>query len=255
MNKAALAATELLNSLGCTGPGDMTMEEIAWAYGLTVTRKEMDGCEGRILMNEKEAIISINSEITYQPKINYVLAHEIGHACLHRGLVTLFADTEKTLTEWYTRGGHEMEANEFAAELLMPSALFSKAVKRRKLDLELIESTAQYFGASKTATFLRYRDLGDYPVMIIFIEDGVIKWKSHSSDFPFKWLEYGGKVPAFTVAGDRYYKGVEEAKPAKVDAIEWFPEDYTLINGDQKQKIWEQCFPATHNGILTCLWL
>ncbi|MFT3702984.1 MAG: hypothetical protein QM802_11475 [Agriterribacter sp.] len=51
--------------------------------------------------------------------------------------------------------------------------------------------------------------------MIIFIEDGIIKWKSYSADFPFKWLTIGSELPAFTVAGDYYYKHVEEKKPAK----------------------------------------
>jgi hypothetical protein len=136
----------------------------------------------------------------------------------------------------------------------MPTELFSKIVKRKKLSLQLIEEAASYFGASKTATFLRYRDLGDFPVMIIFVENGLIKWKTSSNDFPFKWLPFGSKVPAWTVAGDYYYKGVKEEKPVKIDAIEWFPEDYELLRGNEKQKLWEQCFPATKESLLTCLW-
>lgn len=254
MNNAATRAKELLDSFGCSEPSDMTTEEIAWARGLVVQYKEMDGSEGRIVMNDKEAIISINASIHYQPKINYILSHEIGHAVLHRGMLPRFNDTQQTLSEWYAKGIHETEANEFAAELLMPSWLFTKKVKQKKLSLQLIDEIAAYFHASKTATFLRYRDLGDFPVMILFIENGIIKWKSHSKDFPFKWIDRGAKVPPLTVAGDYYYNGVEEEKPAKVDAIEWFPEDYNMLNGNQTQKLWEQCFPTTRDSILTCLW-
>lgn len=246
-------AKQLLYELGYNSPCEMTMEEIAWSNGLIVKRGEMDGCEGRILMNNNSGIITINSKISYQPKINYILAHEIGHARLHKN-IPLFADTDQTLNEWYAKGAHETEANQFAAELLMPTELFSKMVKQKKLSLQLIEEAASYFGASKTATFLRYRDLGDFPVMIIFIEHGLIKWKTSSNDFPFKWLPFGSKVPAWTVAGDFYYKGVKEEQPVKIDAIEWFPEDYKLLRGNEKQKLWEQCFPATKEGILTCLW-
>lgn len=253
MNSAAANAVALQQMLGRWEPGDMSMEEMAWACDLVVTRKEMDGCEGRILMNRDSGIISINAAIDYQPKINFILAHEIGHARLHRD-IPLFSDTTRTLNEWYAHGGQEKEANDFACELLMPSELFARKTKGKKLDLRLIEDIAGYFGSSKTATFLRYRDLGDYPVMIIFIENGRIKWKSPSSDFPFTWLPFGSKVPVYTVAGDYYYNGVEETRPAKVDAIEWFPEDYKLINGDKSQKLWEQCFPATKDSILTCLW-
>lgn len=252
MNKPVQSAISLLSQFGWSDPSDMSMEDIAWACGLIVRYKAMDGSQGRILMSNDEAIISVNQAIKYQPKINYIIAHEIGHAQLHRHL-SLFDDSDKTLSEWYTQGPHEKEANIFAAELLMPTELFSKKVKRKKLELPLIEDVAEYFGASKTAAFLRYRDLGEFPVMIIFIEDGIISWKSCSEDFPFQWLPKGTKLPAFTVAGDYYYKNVEERKPAKVDAIEWFPEDFACQRAN-KAKLWEQCFPSTTNSIVTCLW-
>lgn len=89
--------------------------------------------------------------------------------------------------------------------------------------------------------------------MIIFIENGIVKWKSPSEDFPYKWLALGTEVPPYTVAGDYYYRQVEENKPAKVDAIEWFPDDY-VCQQNENAKLWEQCFPSTTNSILTCLW-
>lgn len=252
MRNPVQSATSLLNEIGWSQPSDMTIEEIAWSRGLIVKFKEMEGSQARIIMNDEEGIISINSSITYQPKINYIIAHEIGHSRLHRNLA-LFNDNEKTLSEWYAQGVHEKEANLFAEELLMPEELFRRKVKGKKLELSLIEETADYFGASKTATFLRYKTLGDFPVMIIFVEDGVIKWKSSSSDFPYKWLTIGSKLPAFTVAGDYYYSGVVEKRAAKVEAIEWFPEDF-VCQRTENASLWEQCFPSSANSIVTCLW-
>lgn len=254
ITNSALAAQKLLNSLGYSEPADLSIEEIAFACGFMVQYKLMEGCEGRILMSDKEVLISANSLINYQPKVNYILSHEIGHGILHKGIVPNFSDDQKTLSEWYANGIHETEANQFAVELLMPTDLFSRKVKNKKLSLPLIEEVAAYFCASKTATFLRYKDLGSFPVMIIFIEDGIIRWKSCSDDFPYKWIVYGSKLPALTVAGDYYYHQIKEDKPAKVDAIEWFPDDKFLINGDKQIKLWEQCFPTTANSILTCLW-
>lgn len=245
-------AQKMFEELGQPSPKDMTMEDIAWSCGLVVKTVEMDGSEGRIIMNNDSGIVTINSSIAYQPKINYIIAHEIGHFRMHRDLC-FFSDSPKTLQEWLTHGPHEQDANEFAAELLMPAGTFKKMVYKRKLDLKLIEEVATHFVASKTATFLRYRDLGEYPLMIIFIENGKIKWKSHNNDFPFKWLSHGSEVPALTVAGDFYYKGIEEDRPAKVDAAEWFPGDYRILNGETMM-LWEQYFPATRNSIVTCLW-
>lgn len=254
MNSPAQAAQKLLNSLGYASPSDLTIEEIAYACGFMVQYQEMDGCEGRIMMTNSDVLISINSLVSYQQKVNFILSHEIGHGILHRDLVPVFNDTHKTLSEWYTNGIHEIEANQFATELMMPSDLFRRKVKGKKLSLPFIEEIARYFNASKTATFLRYKDLGDYPVMIVFIENGIIKWKSCSDDFPFKWIPYQSQLPALTVAGDYFYHQVKEDKPAKVDAIEWFPEDYNLLKGNEQTKLWEQCFPTTADSLLTCLW-
>lgn len=254
MNNPTRAAKKLLDSLGYAEPTDLTKEEIAYACGFMIQYKQMDGSEGRIVMTDKEVLITVNSSIDYQPKINYILSHEIGHGILHREIVPVFKDNHKTLSEWYTKGPHEAEANEFAVELLMPSDLFSRKVKNKKLSLPFIEDVAEYFGASKTATFLRYKDLGSFPIMIIFIENGIIKWKSCSEDFPFKWIPYQSPLPALTVAGDHYYHQVKESKPVKVDAIEWFPEDRYFKNGNDQTQLWEQCFPTTTDGILTCLW-
>ena len=254
MNNSAKKARDLLESLGISNPKEMSMEEIAWAKGLIIEKKEMDGSEGRILMSSDAAIITINSNIDYQPKINYIIAHEIGHACLHREKFPLFNDTNKTLSEWYATGQHESEANAFASELLLPTDQFKRMVYKKKLDLSLIEGVASYFQASKTATFLRYKDLGEFPVMIVFIEDGIIKWKSCSTDFPFQYIEYGSKVPAWTVAGDLYHKGIKEKKPEKVKAIEWFPDDFSLQRNPNIM-VWEQSFPVTQKSILSCLWM
>jgi len=253
MDNPSKSANQLLTELGWTQPSDITIEEMAWYLGLIVKFKRMDGAQGRILMTNSEGIVAVNNSITYQPKINYIIAHEIGHFRLHRHMQSAFNDSDKTLAEWYITGPQEAEANQFATELLMPSQTFIKKVQKQKLCLPLIEEVAEYFGASKTAAFLRYRDLGSFPVMIIFIEDGIIKWKSHSKDFPLTWIEPKAKVPAWTVAGDYFYKQVREEKPVKVDALEWFPADHR-IKYNLKMKLWEQCFPVTESAILTCLW-
>lgn len=251
-SKPGLQADRLLEELGRPTPEDMSMEEIAWACGLVVKKAPMKGSEGRIIMNDRSGIITIKDSIDYQPKINYIIAHEIGHSRLHRNL-RFFSENPKTLQEWYAHGFHEYEANRFAAELLMPIAPFRKIASKKNLSLKLVEQLSAYFGASKTAVYLRYRDLGEFPVMIIFIENGKIKWKSESEDFPYKWLPIGSPVPPLTVAGDYFHHDVTESQPVTIPASEWFPEDYRIQRGEDMQ-LWEECFPATRTSILTCLW-
>jgi Zn-dependent peptidase ImmA (M78 family) len=252
-NNPVKAAKELHELLGWTQPSDYTLEEISNSLGVIIKDIPIKGSEGRILIKENTGIISINSAITYSPKRNFIIAHELGHFILHKNITHLFSDTQKTLADWYKNGLHEQQANEFASELLLPTELFKRKVDGKKLNMTLIEEVADYFGASLTATFLKYATAGKYPVMIIFIEEGVIRWKQCSNDFPFKFLQINSNVPAWTVAGDFFNGKALEAKPEKVDAIEWFPEDFEIEN-KKDWKLWEQCFQVSENGLISCLW-
>src|SRR5574337_91715 len=123
-NNPISAAVDLHNQIGWTNPEDFTLIEIANALGIAVKDEQIKGSEGRILIKGDSGIISINSNITNSGKRNFILAHEIGHFILHKNLHPLFSDNHKTLSDWYKNGPHEVEANTFASELLMPSELF-----------------------------------------------------------------------------------------------------------------------------------
>jgi len=116
------------------------------------------------------------------------LGHEVGHFLLHKDTTTLFSDTHLTLSEWFKKGIHEQQANDFATELLMPATLYKKKIDGQKLSINLIEDVSSYFQTSLLATFLRYITLGSYPAMVIYMEKGLIKWKVQSHDFPFTYL-------------------------------------------------------------------
>lgn len=253
MNKPQKEAHKLLSSVGWSRPGDLTIDEIAWSLGAYVKESPLEGSEGHILRKGNTAIITVNERVDYQPKRNFVVAHEIGHFVLHEGVSLLFSETNKTLTEWHQKSAHEQEANQFASELLMPTDLFIKETKGETLSLGLIEEIADYFGTSLTATFLKYAKYGDFPLMIIYTEGGIIRWKQHSDDFPFQWLPLGNSVPPLTVAGDFFNGSGIEDEPVEVDAIEWFHEDYG-IKGKEHWKLWEQCFPISPDGLISCLW-
>lgn len=249
---AAQAARDLLDSVGWEKPGDLSLEEIANSLGAIIEFGAMDGCEGRIIMSGTSALIKINNSINNFGKQNFVIGHEIGHFMLHKDL-RLFVDDSKTLSEWHQKGLHEQQANEFAEELLMPTTLFKNLVNGKKLSLNLIEEVAKYFQVSLTATIIRYSRVGQFPTMVIYAENGLIKWKVSSPDFPFPYLTYGSKVPAWTVAGDFFNGRKLEREPIQVDAIEWFPDNYKLQH-ENTYKLWEQCFQVSTNGLIVCLW-
>lgn len=248
------AARLLHRQIGWSTPSDFSLEDVANALGILIKEVPIGGSEGRILVQGDSAVMSIDSGVTsYQPKRNFVIAHEIGHFILHKNIAPLFSDTDKTLSEWYQKGPQEQEANQFATEFLMPEQLFKLKLAKRKLNINLIREVSSYFKTSLTATFLRYVACGDYPLMIVFIENGFIKWKRLSNDFPFKFLEYDTRVPELTVAGDYFYNDQHETEPDRVDAIQWFPDNFQLQR-DPEYKLWEQCYPVSESGFISCLW-
>lgn len=254
LTKSQIEANKLLDSLGWSKPGDLTLKEIALASNAFVKESDLEGSQGRILMNGSDAIITIGSKVKFEPKKKFILAHEIGHLVLHKGVSELFSDTDKTLYEWFAKGRHEIEANQFASELLMPSDLFKSKIVGKEMNLDLIRETANFFGTSQTATLLKYKDLGDFSVSIIYMENGVVKWKTESLDFPLKFLPNGSKAPEGSVAGDFFNgQGLEE-EPVLVDAIDWFPQDFE-IEGYLTTELFEHNFRIGSNGLLCCLWM
>ncbi|WP_294347915.1 ImmA/IrrE family metallo-endopeptidase [uncultured Sphingobacterium sp.] len=246
-------ALGLQNSLGWMSPDDFTLDEIASSLNIVIKEKTLAGAEGRILIKGDSGVITIDGSICSEGKRNFVLAHEIGHFLMHKDAVALFSETDMTLNEWYKKGNQENEANCFATEFLLPRRLFVSLVENKRLSLSLIEDLSSYFHTSILATFLRYADLGKYPLMVVFIEDGIVKWKRASKDFPFTWIPKDFKLPVYTVAGDLFYNKTIETKPQKVDAVEWFSEDFEIKN-KSGWKLWEQCYQVGANSIVSCLW-
>lgn len=103
-------------------------------------------------------IITINKYHSYERR-RFTLAHEFGHYCMHREYlidnksikdVALFRSEN-------TKNQKELEANEFAAKLLMPKDDFLNIIKSGKTRLGDI---AEHFGVSAAAAKYRAYRLG-----------------------------------------------------------------------------------------------
>ena len=89
----------------------------------------------------------------------------------------------------------ELEANQFAAELLMPDALIN-AFLRRKVgaDLDHILAVADWFEVSKEAAARRYIARQDLPAAIVFSHNGVIRYIKANGTFPRLSLWNGAPI-------------------------------------------------------------
>jgi len=249
-----IQAIKFFDELGIKHPNDLPIEDIAYSQGAFIENNDLEGCEGRIVFDNDEAIVTIDKKINYEPKRRFIIAHELGHFRMHKNLNPCFIDNEHTLNEWYATGIHELEANCFSAELLMPEVIIRPLFKGRKFNLDIIYEVSEEFKTSITATLLRYRELGDYPMALILVKNGFVEWSQFTTDFPLTFIPKGSKVSPWTVAGDFFHNGNElEENPEKVAAIEWFPEDFNL-NKFKNWEFYEQCFRASKESVLACLW-
>lgn len=251
--KGPLVARKLLEDCGISEVLELSLEDIIFGRGAAVKENTIEGAEGRIIIKGSGAIISVNSGINIIGKRRFVLAHELGHYEMHKSLLSIHADDQKSLSEWRDNIRYEVEANQFAAELLMPEELFKQEVFRKQFSFLLIEYLSNRFQTTKTSTLIRYSNLGDHPIALIFSEKGIIKWTRITEDFVLQYIPQKVMVPINTVAYDFFQGRGLPQKPEKVRAVDWFSEDFN-ISQFQYWEFYEQCYQVSNDGLLSCVW-
>jgi IrrE N-terminal-like domain len=123
--------------------------------------------------------IFYNSAITSPGRINFTLAHELGHYLLHRALVGESIYCGKgDLWDWSSSyRQREVQANTFASYLLMPLDDFRAQVKGfRRPSVQDFEAIARRYAVSTTAAILKWLEITDRRAMIVISRDGFIDW-------------------------------------------------------------------------------
>ena len=138
------------------------IEDIAKAQGLKVVPYPFgEDISGTLII--AESVIGFN-QTESRVRRRFTIAHELGHYILHRELKTIFLDKLFRLNNNSTEQNQEleMEANIFAASILMPESLIRKEVANIDLDFgseEGIKYLARIFDVSSTAMFYRLKNL------------------------------------------------------------------------------------------------
>jgi Zn-dependent peptidase ImmA (M78 family) len=156
-------ANQILLDFNITTP-PVPIEEIIEGFALKIEMVDKnEKYEGELIPELR--IIRCNSRKPVHRQ-RFTLAHELGHMVLsHKE--RLFEDIEESFNEIEEQFSYadntsygkprEIEANQFAREILMPTAWVQKDWKKYKKD---VSGMADYYCVSKDALFIKLLDAG-----------------------------------------------------------------------------------------------
>lgn len=144
------------------------VDRIAKEHGIKIRYEPLDDeLSGMIFIKDNHAVIGVNAHHTPNRQ-RFTIAHELGHYFLHTDILRQGAHVDTVVTMLQRHQGTalgamniEIEANQFAAELLMPKQLIHDYLNAEgpgstaEPDDAVIESMAKAFKVSTTALAIR----------------------------------------------------------------------------------------------------
>lgn len=246
----AVFARELLARIELRSAGDLGI--LISRLGLSVKEVDSDGFEGVLVCraDRRKGIIAINSGIREDGRKRFAVCHEIGHFILPgHGIDGCICKSEDI--ESWRKGApeHEIEANEFASELLLPCKEVKPYVQHKGLTIDLAQNVSKDFGSSLTAASLKCVEVTTEQCAVVFSIAGSIKWFRRNEYFHY-FIRVNQKVSDESYAGQLFSgKCVDEPNGA-VPADAWLDSE----NLSSDARIWEDSIFLPHyNSTITVL--
>jgi len=156
--------------------------------GLRVKEVAAGGFDGALVRScsAQKGIVAVNAAIREEARKRFTVAHEIGHFVIpHHRLLGNICD-QRAIESFSTHLQRpELEANEFAAELLLPSGVLRRRFNLREFSLSQISTVANEFETSLTATARCFLNLTDVPCALVWSVSGNARWSWRSAAFRF----------------------------------------------------------------------
>jgi len=195
-------------------------------------------------------VIVIRNSIREPGRKHFTLAHELGHFLLPGHDETELVCTKSDVGNWGDRSKRaEREADEFAAELLMPAVAVEPIVRSTAPSLQVIEKIATRFETSFSTAAWRYCDLAKEPCAIVWSTGGRIDWSKRSQTFGFR-LQKGMPIHEESFASRAFSGRARQKQPQAVRAALW------ISDVDKATKLYEQSKALpTYNSVISLLWV
>lgn len=232
---------------GFPHPAEIEIEDLAMERGVLVIEGDIKGAEGRLMRKKGAGIAHIRKGIPFLGRRRFTIAHELGHWELHEGQSQFICSA--TDMRDYKNSQMEVEANHFAAELLMPPHHLRKAIERQEPSMGLIKRLAEEFGTTLTATAIRFVDCTKYKMIVVWAEGGTIRWSYRNEKTTSLYVAAGRNLPAYssaTLPEDQLSNEMDY-----YDQANWFPQLQRGVG-----EVMEETLRMNQLGTsLTILWL
>jgi hypothetical protein len=204
---------------------------IAARHEITVQPDTAAGVSGMLLRHGDVFGILYATHIPSEGFQRFSVSHELGHYFLdgHIDHVLPKNGVHASYAGFVSSDPYELEADHFAAGLLMPCAPFKRAMARQRPGLEAVESLAGLCKTSLTATAIRYAELTDDAIAIVISTGPTIDFCFLSDTMKslpqLAWLRKGTPLPAGTATA-RLNANVGsiangDRAEAEVDVMDW----------------------------------
>jgi hypothetical protein len=234
-----------------TAPPDLTA--LCRDLGLRIREVPAKGFDGALIRSKagQKGIVAVKASIFEKSRKRFTIAHEISHFIIphHRDLGNICEDRKIESFDSHLNQA-EIEANEFAAELLLPSALLRKRFNLSEFSLPQISAVAADFGTSLTATTRSFLMLTDLPCAMVWSVTNSARWFVRSNSFRF-FLPLA-ELPANGSFAARIFRGESapaELAPVRADA--WLDRQ----DAERVTTLLEHSISLPNYGaVLTLLW-
>lgn len=244
-------AENLIAALGITDPAEIDIEDIAMTQGALVLEGGLTGAEARLTSSPKLSFIRVNSSIREPGRKRFGIAHEIGHLLLHTQSSPLAICTHNDLVLFHSNDKKEVEANTFAAALLMPGRMFEPQCQSSSPSLGFVSQLAEEYHVTLTAAGMRYVEFCPHRCCLIVSTQGRIRFHRRTTDFGY-FLHPSEELRSTSYAADFYAGKPIPTGMHSVPADAWL--DGPRI--DRSKRILEDSIPMpSYDSVLTLLWI
>ncbi|MPY72409.1 MAG: ImmA/IrrE family metallo-endopeptidase [Alphaproteobacteria bacterium] len=249
-------ALSVLNQIPDLKP-PIPVREIAYSVDIHEIKEEKNiGIEGALVTKDDKSggLILLNSE-RHETRKRFTIGHELGHylSPWHRstspnGFRCGSQDMTAETFESSDRAKRmEVEANQFSAELLMPSRLINDYLKRHPgLDITHIVDISERYKVSRESAGRRYVSIHTEPAALVFSKDGIVRYVKKSQFFPSLRSWNRTPLPEKSISKRLKMSPGNISGWEQVDSDEW-------LSGRSKRQLIEQTMSQSSGFQVTLL--